>query len=136
LKLLSTDLSFLYSQFTSQRAVSLSPQPILAKPLMSLRSAITLAPTVKQAASGVPLARGLNLAASAGASAHGHGHGDSATRTDFAGIPKWASRTDVGASGLISRSKINGQSSEPRVFGRARERAFFDWLGWVREERA
>lgn len=79
---------------------------------MSLRTAarrtfLSVSPTTSTVSSaGVPLARGLNLAAS---SPHdGHGHGASEARTDF-GIPKFAGRSEVGALGVVSRSRLTGE---------------------------
>jgi hypothetical protein len=67
---------------------------------------LTLAPTARTLPSGVPLARGINL--SAPGVSDGHGHGVEG-RTDYAGVPKWATRTDLASngSGLISRTRLN-----------------------------
>lgn len=72
---------------------------------------LTLAPTTRSAASGVPVARGINLQAPGAADAHA-GHGAEG-RTDYADIPKWATRTDFksSGSGLVSRTRLNGSSS-------------------------
>lgn len=73
-----------------------------------LRSAVNVAPTSKVLATGVPIARGLNLAAASGAHA-GHGHHDSSSRTDFSSVPSWATRVENGLQGTIARSKVNGE---------------------------
>ncbi|KAK4056068.1 ubiquinol--cytochrome-c reductase catalytic subunit rip1 [Microbotryomycetes sp. JL221] len=70
-----------------------------------VRGAINVAPTSRVLASGVPLARGLNLQATAGHD--GHAHHDSEARTAFDRVPKWSARTDVGVNGLIARSNVN-----------------------------
>lgn len=93
---------------------------------MSLRTAarrtfLSVSPTTSTVSSaGVPLARGLNLAAS---SPHdGHGHGASEARTDF-GIPKFAGRSEVGALGVVSRSRLIGELTLSN-----RLLAFFFWV--------
>ncbi|GAA6035502.1 hypothetical protein JCM8097_000284 [Rhodosporidiobolus ruineniae] len=76
-----------------------------------VRSALNLAPTARTAASGVPAARALNLAAAAGQSHGGHSHGEShGPRKDAQFVPQWAARTDLGPHGLTLRSKVNGEA--------------------------
>lgn len=93
-----------------------------------LRSAVNVAPTSKVLATGVPIARGLNLAAASGAHA-GHGHHDSSSRTDFSSVPSWATRVENGLQGTIARSKVNGEFASNSCKGR--------WLAldqWMREK--
>lgn len=71
----------------------------------------TLAPTSRTAATGVPVARGINFAAK-GASAGHDDHGDASVRTDF-DVPKWAGSNGVGFTGLVSRTRMTGQSASP-----------------------
>lgn len=75
------------------------------------RTSINVAPTCARVlSSGVPVGRGLNLAARAGAGAgHGHGHGETHSRTEFTTVPKWATRNDVSSQGIVARSHNNGQ---------------------------
>lgn len=73
-----------------------------------IRSVINLGPSARTLATGVPVARGINLAASAGQS-HGHGHGAVGPRQDVDQIPKWVARVEVGPLGLTQRSKQNGR---------------------------
>lgn len=96
---------------------SLSPQ---MSAIIS-RRALNAAPTARTAASGVPAARGLNLAAAAPHDAHAHGHGPT-TRTDFATLPKWAKRTEVAQGGLLQRARMNGEWSARRAGGLGRKR--------------
>ncbi|KAK4047831.1 ubiquinol--cytochrome-c reductase catalytic subunit rip1 [Microbotryomycetes sp. JL201] len=76
-----------------------------------VRGAINVAPTARVLASGVPVARGLNLHASAGHDAHAHADGEA--RTAFDRIPKWSARTDVGVAGLVARSHVNAPPARP-----------------------
>ena len=89
---------------------------------------VTLLPTVKTLASGVPTARGLNLAASAGHSAH-HGHAAGGPRTNF-NLPKWASSI----SGTQTKSKIVGTSRAQTTPTRWAGKSLFP-LGAMRDSR-
>ena len=82
---------------------------------------LTLAPTVRTLATGVPTARGLNLAATAGHSAH-HAHSVGGPRANF-DLPKWASSI----SGTASRTKIVGQSPVPVTSPLSPQTASSDW---------
>ena len=70
----------------------------------------TLSPTCRTAASGVPIARGLNLRAQSSNVGHDDSHGDSSARTDFT-IPKFAGSHSLSSGGLVSRTRVNRESS-------------------------
>jgi hypothetical protein len=95
-------------RFLSPLLASLSLPRTMVVPQV-LRSAISLSPSARSLASGVPAARAINLAASAGQSSHGHGHGSSGPRSDSQAIPKWVARVEVGPFGVTQRSKQNGR---------------------------
>lgn len=76
--------------------------------MSSTASRLILNPTVLTRASGVPLARGINLKASGGA-AHHHGAGQ---RTDY-NVPKWAASNQFTASGIVSRTRVTALASTP-----------------------
>ncbi|SGY68865.1 BQ5605_C004g02925 [Microbotryum silenes-dioicae] len=82
--------------------------------MSAIRSSITLSATSRTLATGVPFARGLNLAAPAGASAADHGHGDASPRSDFGQIPTWSQKTELkSVGGLVSRASVNASPARP-----------------------
>lgn len=68
------------------------------------KKVVTLAPTVRTLATGVPNAPLVNLAARAPAS-HGHGHGAAGPRSDVP--PKWVGGVSMTSSGLVSKTYLN-----------------------------
>ncbi|QRV79811.1 ubiquinol-cytochrome C reductase iron-sulfur subunit [Ceratobasidium sp. AG-Ba] len=66
------------------------------------RTAVFLPPTAHIAPNGVPVARGINLAARASIGGHGH-HGPSTPRSDRP--PSWASTTRLSPAGLTSTAR-------------------------------
>lgn len=69
------------------------------------KKVVTLAPTVRSLASGVPNAPLVNLAARAPAG-HGHGHGAAGPRSDVP--PKWTGGVSMTSGGLVSKTYMNG----------------------------
>ncbi|KAI0768634.1 ubiquinol-cytochrome c reductase iron-sulfur subunit [Trametes elegans] len=72
------------------------------------KKAVTVAPTVRTLASGVPIAPHINLAARAPAG-HDHGHGAAGPRSDIP--PRWAANVSRSSSGLVSKSYISAPVS-------------------------
>ncbi|KAF8750736.1 Ubiquinol cytochrome reductase transmembrane region [Rhizoctonia solani] len=76
---------------------------------MAARVFVNLPATAYASANGVPIARGLNLAARAAAGAHHHGHGHG-PRSDIP--PTWASSVRLSPGGLASKTTV---SVQPRL---------------------
>lgn len=75
--------------------------------IQAVKKAVTLSPTVRTLANGVPTAPLLNLAVRAPASGHGHGHGASSPRSDAQ--PRWAGGVSRTSSGLVSKTFNSGE---------------------------
>ncbi|CAE6433806.1 unnamed protein product [Rhizoctonia solani] len=77
---------------------------------MAARVFVNLPATAYAGANGVPIARGINLAARAAAGAHHHGHGHG-PRSDVP--PSWASTTRLTSGGLASKTTVFALPTAP-----------------------
>ncbi|ELU40917.1 ubiquinol-cytochrome c reductase iron-sulfur subunit [Rhizoctonia solani AG-1 IA] len=77
---------------------------------MAARVFVNLPATAYASANGVPIARGLNLAARAAAGAHHHGHGHG-PRSDIP--PTWASSVRLSPGGLASKTTVSALPTAP-----------------------
>ncbi|KAF5312461.1 hypothetical protein D9619_003481 [Psilocybe cf. subviscida] len=71
----------------------------------AVKKAVSLPPTVRTLASGVPSTPLLNLSARAPHDPHSHAHGAHAPRSDVA--PAWAGGASLSSSGFVSRTRTS-----------------------------